>query len=89
MSIKTGSCPSKIVLWTETMLTKLVTFATFFIRVFPQYTTLANLACLYLLNFENKIDSVASPINLNTKHPINFKIAKNFTELSTSFKLFQ
>ena len=42
-----------------------------------------NLAFFYLLNFEDKLDSVVRPTNLNAIHQYNFKITQAFIELAT------
>ena len=44
-------------------------------RVFPECTKLAMLTSLFLLDFENKLNTVVSPINLKAMHHYNFKIA--------------
>ena len=41
------------------------------------------LAFLYLLNFENKLDTVVNLLNLNAMHHYKFKIVKQFLKLAT------
>ena len=41
------------------------------------------LACLYLLNFESKLDTIVIFLNLNAMNHYNFKVIKQFDELAT------
>ena len=44
------------------------------------------LAFLHMPNFDNKLDTIVSHINLNVMNHYNFKIARQFIELAINLK---